>query len=53
MYTCNRLTDLKGEEVGGDWERLAKEPICIYAWPMDTDDQVWGRGRVGGVGGHL
>ena len=25
---------------GGDWKRLAKEHICTYAKPMDTDSNV-------------
>ena len=47
-----KLTDLRGEGSEGDWKRLAKEHICIYAKPMDTDNNVaktrggsdWGRG---------
>ena len=26
--------------VWGDWKRLAKQHICMYAKPMDTDDKV-------------
>ena len=64
MGTWNRMTDLRGEEGEGNWKKLAKEHICIYAWPMDTDNHVvkarvgvgagWRRDKVEGVnGGHL
>ena len=61
MDTWNRLTDLRGQVGGGgDWKRLAKEHICVYARPMDTDNKVvkavgaWveeGKGEENG--GHL
>ena len=35
-----KLTDLRGEGSEGDWKRLAKEHICVYARPMDTDNKV-------------
>lgn len=34
MDTKNRLTDFKGEEGQGDWKRLAKDHVCIYAQSM-------------------
>ena len=41
MDTWNRLIHFRG---GGDhredWKRLAKEDICIYAKPMDTNNDV-------------
>ena len=48
MGTWNRMTDLRGEEGEGNWKKLAKEHICIYAWPMDTDNNVMKGGHGGG-----
>ena len=45
-----KLTDLRGEGSEGDWKRLAKEHICIYAKPMDTDNNILKAGG-GGLGG--
>ena len=44
--------------VEGDWKRLAKEHICIYAEPTDTDNNVvvkasWGAGNRVGIGRQL
>ena len=53
-----KLTDLRGEGSEGDWKRLAKEHICIYAKPMDTDNDAvkagagaaaCGGGKMGGI----
>lgn len=43
------MTDLRRNGGWGDWKRLAKEHIYIYAEPMDTDNDVveagvWGAG---------
>ena len=41
------------EESWGDWKRLAKEHICIYANPMGTDHSVVKAGGGGtGSGGE-
>ena len=39
----------KGEECWGDWRRLSEEHMCLYARPIDTDNnmvkaRVYGRG---------
>ena len=44
----------RGEDGAGDWKRLAKEHICIYAKPMDIDNTVvklGGGGAGQGLGG--
>ena len=53
----------RGEGDREDWKKSGEEHICIYAEPMDTDNNVmrtrgmgWGLGGVGhggGNGGHL
>ena len=49
MDTWDRLIDLRGEKGEGDWKRLAKEHICIYAKAMNTDNNVV---DVRGLGGE-
>ena len=45
MDTWNRLIDLRVEGVERDWKKLAKECICIYSKPTDTDNNaVYARG---------
>ena len=44
----NRLTAV-GRRGWGDWKNLAKEHMCVYAKPMDTDSSVVQAG-VGGMG---
>lgn len=40
MEKWNRLTDLRGEEGGEDGKQSTKKYICIYAQPMDRDNNV-------------
>ena len=47
MDTWNRLTNLRVG--GGDQKGLAKNHICIYVKPMDTDSNVV-KARGGGAG---
>ena len=51
MGTWNRLIDLRAEVGRGDWKRLAKKHICIYAKPMNTDNKVERVGVLGLGGG--
>ena len=45
--TWNGLRDLRGDGGFEVWKRLVQEHIHIYAWSMDSDNNV---GKAGGEG---
>ena len=56
MDTWERLADFSGEAGGGDWKRLAREHIWVYAQALGTDNSVLnsqGEGRAWGVRGQI